>query len=545
MRPILISFIFLSVFVNNSVIAQSNDSTFQNQLPENWFNLDPEEDSILGVSTEKAYRTILKDKKSKTVIVAVIDSGVDVEHEDLSESIWVNEDEIANNGVDDDNNGYIDDINGWNFIGNPNGENIEGDSYELTREYTRLMKIFDAEDSLKMRRKNKEQYAYYRDLKKQFNKQKVKAEEEYQQFASFFRNFTLTKEILSNYTQTDSLTLEVLEKVDSTTTDEQILQLSAFYRSLLENNVNDDQITEWKEHLEKQLNFAYNTDYDPRELVGDDYSNVNEKYYGNNNVEGPDASHGTHVAGIIAATRNNKIGINGIADNVKIMSVRAVPDGDERDKDIANAIYYAVNNGAQIINMSFGKSYSPQKEAVDKAVKYAEEKGVLIIHAAGNSSKNIDEKNNFPTKNFLGEKESSKLWIEVGASDSGIDHKFVGSFSNYGKTTVNIFAPGCQITSTTPNNNYEAFDGTSMASPVTAGVAALLMSYYPELTAQQVKDILLKSSKKYQNLKVIKPTTNPEKQEEILFSELSDTGAIVNAFEAVKMAESMNIEGNN
>lgn len=544
MRSILISFTLLSILAFSSANAQSNDSTIQPQLPKNWFNLDPEEDSVLGISTEKAYRTILKNKKSSTVVVAVIDSGIDIEHEDLISSVWINTDEIAGNGIDDDKNGYIDDVNGWNFIGNPNGENIEGDSYELTREYTRLMKIFENEDSLKQRKKNKEEYAYYRKLEKQFNKQKAKSEEEYQEFSIFYRNYKYTKEILLNYTQTDSLTLEILEKIDSTA-DEQILQIRAFYYNLLENNVNDEQVAQWQEHLEKQLNYAYNPDFDPRELVGDNYDDINEKYYGNNNVEGPDASHGTHVAGIIAATRNNDLGINGIADNVKIMSIRAVPDGDERDKDIANAIYYAVDNGAQIINMSFGKSYSPQKAAVDKAVKYAERNGVLIIHAAGNSSKDIDVKDNFPSKKFIDNKNSSQLWIEVGASDSGIDNKFVGSFSNYGKATVNVFAPGCQITSTTPDNNYEAFDGTSMASPVTAGVAALLLSYYPELSTIQVKDILLKSAKKYQYLKVIKPTTNEEKQEEILFSELSISGAIVNAYEAVKMAETMKIEGNN
>ena len=545
MRSFLITFAFLSGLLS-PLIAQESDSIIAEvTIPENWFNLDPEEDSILGVSTERAYREILKNKESKNVIVAVIDSGVDVEHEDLDGSIWTNEDEIAGNGIDDDGNGYIDDIHGWNFLGNPDGENIESDSYELTREYARLMVIYEGEDSLKKRRKNKEEYAYYSKLKKQFLKQKEEAEGEYQQFSIFKRNYTFATQILKQYMQSDTLTIELLSELDEDTADAQLIEIRNFYVGLLEHGITDDQIVEWENHLERQLNYAFNTDFDPRGLVGDDYLNMDEKIYGNNDVEGPDASHGTHVAGIIAANRNNNLGIKGVADNVSIMSIRAVPDGDERDKDIANAIYYAVDNGAQIINMSFGKSYSPQKEAVDKAVKYAEEKGVLLVHAAGNSSKNIDKKDNFPTKNFLDTNSTAKLWIEVGASDTGINDKFVGSFSNYGKTNVNVFAPGCEIKSTTPNNEYKSFDGTSMASPVTAGVAALLMSYYPQLEVAQVKEILLNSAKRYENLEVTLPSTNEEKNEKVLFSELSTTSGIINAYEAVKMAESMIIERQN
>jgi cell wall-associated protease len=266
--------------------------------------------------------------------------------------------------------------------------------------------------------------------------------------------------------------------------------------------------------------------------VGDNYSNLFEKGYGNNDVKGPDPLHGTHVAGIIAADRKNSVGIKGIADNVKIMVLRAVPNGDERDKDIANAIIYAVDNGAKIINMSFGKSFSPEKEVVDKAVKYAEQKGVLLIHAAGNDGDDIDVEKNFPTKKYLNGKEA-KNWIEVGASAWGRNENFVGGFSNYGKKSVSLFAPGVQIYSTTPGNTYKNEDGTSMASPSTAGVAALLMSYFPDLSILQVKDILLKSTRKFDNLKVQKPGS----KDIVPFSELSSSGGLVNAYEAVKMAQ--------
>jgi subtilisin family serine protease len=254
-------------------------------------------------------------------------------------------------------------------------------------------------------------------------------------------------------------------------------------------------------------------------------------------VKGHDASHGTHVSGIIAADRGNALGIQGIADNVKIMAIRAVPDGDERDKDVANAIRYAVDNGAQIINMSFGKSYSPQKFVVDEAIEYAQSKGVLLVHAAGNSNKNIDEKDNFPTSKLSNGK-SAENWLEIGASGAGDGVDLVGSFSNYGKETVDVFAPGVNIYSTTPDNSYESFNGTSMASPATAGVAALLMSYYPQLDAGQVRDIIKQSSRKFDGLKVKKPGT----EELVEFTELSKTGGLLNAFESVKMAESLTID---
>ena len=290
------------------------------------------------------------------------------------------------------------------------------------------------------------------------------------------------------------------------------------------------------DHYRPILEYAYNENFDSRKVIGDNYSNVNEKNYGNNDVEGPDPSHGTHVAGIIAADRRNELGIKGIADNVRIMSVRTVPNGDERDKDVANAIRYAVDNGAKVINMSFGKSYSPQKEAVDRAVKYAEQKNVLLIHAAGNDGDDIDTEKNYPSRFYLDGKEA-KNWMEIGASAWGTDENFVGSFSNYGKKTVDFFAPGVEIYSTTPNNTYQNFDGTSMASPCTTGVAALLMSYFPEFTAIQIKDILRKSTRKFDGLEVQRPGGKGN----VKFDQLSNTGGLVNAYEAVKLAQSLKI----
>ncbi len=508
------------------------------QIPTDWFLRDPEQDSLQGVSAERAYQTLLKDQPSKTVLVAVIDSGIDIDHEDLKSVIWTNEKEIPDNGVDDDKNGYIDDVHGWNFIGGKNG-NVDADTYELTREVIRMTKKFEAADSIKARKKSKAEYTSYLKLKDKYQKLKTKNEQQYKLYAGMYNYVTASVDTLKKHFKTDKLDPEAVKNL--TTKDPTLLfsksVLSGIYKNMGDNAPIDEYLSQVKEGVDYYsviVKYGYNADFDSRKIVGDNYSNFFEKGYGNNDVKGPDPTHGTHVAGIIAADRKNSIGIKGIADNVKIMVVRAVPNGDERDKDIANAIIYAVDNGAKIINMSFGKSFSPEKEVVDRAVKYAEQRNVLLVHAAGNDGDDIDKEKNFPTKKYLNGKEA-KNWIEVGASAWGSGEDFVGSFSNYGKKTVSLFAPGVQIYSTTPSNTYKNEDGTSMASPSTAGVAALLMSYFPSLSAVEVKDILTKSARKFDNLKVQKPGS----KELVPFSELSSSGGIVNAYEAVKMAKSL------
>lgn len=518
--------------------ANGFSQQLKKETPKNWFLLDPQTDSVQGVSVEKTYQTLLKDQPSKTILVSVIDSGIDIDHEDLKSVIWTNEKEIAGNGLDDDKNGYIDDVHGWNFIGGKNG-NVDADTYELTREYIRLSKKFSSIDTLKLNKKAATEFAGYKKIKDKYLKLKAKNEQQYNLYNGMYTNLTQSIDTLKAKLKTDELTPELVKNFQSS--DVKLLFAKGFLMNLYKNAGEDANISEYMGQLKEGVDYykvivkyGYNQDFNSREIVGDNYSNLFEKGYGNNDVKGPDPTHGTHVAGIIAADRKNELGIKGIADNVKILPIRAVPNGDERDKDIANAIIYAVDNGAKIINMSFGKSFSPEKEAVDKAVKYAERKGVLLIHAAGNDGDNIDVDKNFPTKKYLDGKEA-KNWIEVGASAYGADENFVGDFSNYGKKMVSLFAPGVDVYSTVPNNKYKNESGTSMASPSTAGVAALLWSYFPELSALQVKDILLKSTRKFDNLKVIKPGS----KEEVLFSDLSGTGGLVNAYEAVKMANGM------
>ncbi|MBX2962004.1 MAG: S8 family peptidase [Cyclobacteriaceae bacterium] len=535
----LVLIVLLSISAEKIHAFQSQETLSDStKLPKNWFLLDPETDQMQGVSAERTYATLLKGRPSRTVVVAVIDSGVDIFHEDLKNVIWVNPGEIPDNGIDDDKNGYIDDVYGWNFIGGKEG-NVNEDTYELTREYARLKPKYENIDEKKVPKKSQAEFAYYKDLKSKFEKRSQEANQMYNQYNTIFTNINLGNDTLKSILKIDKVTVAAIDTLKPTSP---IVAFSKNAVSIIFQNFGpdadiDEVLEEFKEAVDYyrvQALYGYNIDFNPRSIVGDNENDLYEKGYGNNDVKGPDAEHGTHVAGIIAADRTNDLGIKGIADNVKIMSVRAVPNGDERDKDVANAIRYAVDNGAHIINMSFGKSYSPQKEAVDKAVKYAESKGVLLVHAAGNDGDDIDVKKNFPSRYFNDGKEA-KNWIEVGASSWGADENFVASFSNYGKKSVDLFSPGVEIYSTIPENGYKNNQGTSMASPAAAGVAAIIMSYFPDLTANQVKEILSQSTRKFDGLKVIAPGG----KEAVDFNKLSRSGGLVNAYEAVKLAMTM------
>ena len=479
-------FIFAGIFFSSITFAQKKNPNF-------WQTLDPKKDKIYGVGSEEAYKT-LGSKASKTVIVAVIDSGVDPNHEDLKEVIWKNEKEIPDNGIDDDKNGYIDDINGWSFLGGKNGD-IDNEASELTRIVQKGNKIFkDVTDASSLNAEDLKAFEEYKKLKDEFAaelKSNERQLEGIQMFEAYLEkvkkqnNGLLNKEAFKNYKPENEGEKELSKNLKR-----------AFALGLKEDYL-QDQLKEGKEHFEPIVMLSkLDADSIRTFIVGDDVNNPNEKYYGNNHVQGPDARHGTHVAGIIAAMRDNNLGMKGIANNVKIMIVRAVPNGDERDKDIANAIYYAVDNGATVINMSFGKYYSPDKKLVDAAVKYAQSKDVLLIHAAGNESKDNDVELSFPSREFL-DGEIASNWIQVGASGYKKGNDIIGSFSNYGKKKVDLFAPGVDVYATVPGSKYESLSGTSMASPSTAGASAIIRSYFPELKAEEVKTVLMKTVEPY------------------------------------------------
>lgn len=519
--------------------------------PNDWYYGDPGSE-FNGISMLKAYNELINDKPSSTVIVAIIDSGIDVEHEDLKENLWVNPGEIPGNGKDDDNNGYIDDIHGWNFIGGPNGKNVGPDTYEATRVYASLKYKYESAIPDKLNKNQKEEYALYLKTKETVETEIEKAKKGLEKFEPLKQRVNSAMDILISKMEGKSLSMMAIESIDSDNNPEVDMAkaITMQYMSIDENitlegikdQINEDISNDMKYYQDK-LDYAYNIDFDPRAtIVKDNYNDPYEKYYGNNDVKGPDSSHGTHVGGIVGAVRNNGIGMDGVAPNVKLMSVRAVPDGDERDKDVANAIRYAVDNGASIINMSFGKGFGTHKELVDEAVKYAASKDVLLIHAAGNSAQNNDIEQNFPHAKYakktgfiFKKRRKASNWIEVGALSYKTEEFSAAPFSNYGAENVDVFAPGMAIYSTMPENEYAQLQGTSMAAPVVAGVAATIRSLYPQLTAVQVKEAIMKSVTPI-NFEVYRPGSKTEK---ISFSKLSVTGGTVNLHSALKHASTM------
>lgn len=509
-----------------------------------WFVKDPTVDQLEGVSSEKA-QTDFALKNSRQIIVAVIDSGVDVQHEDLKNKIWKNPGETgadqsghdkSSNGVDDDKNGYVDDVYGWNFLGSKDGKHIEQETLEVTREALRYdQKIANGETLTDAEKK------YFEGVNSDYDEQVKEAKDWVEELAPFVKKAEVAKKVLKEKIQLEDYSLEKLKAIVST--DAEVLQAKADLIEICDRYRSVERVFRLYQADLDSLQFNLNKEFNPRKLVGDNPNDFTDTNYGNNDVKGPDASHGSHVSGIIGAERKNGIGIDGVAENVKIMVLRAVPNGDERDKDIALAVRYAVNNGAKVINMSFGKKYSPSKAQVDEAFLYAAEKGVLLFHAAGNDAKNNDEMPSYPSRNVLDAAVKNKpsqisTWIEVGASAKTKDMKMVASFSNFGKKDVDLFAPGHQLKSTIPGNEYAVFSGTSMASPTAAGVGALLMSNFEGMTASQAKAILLRQVRLYDGLQVHLPGTQALDLP-VPFSSLSSTGGVIDAYSSIRLAREL------
>jgi subtilisin family serine protease len=480
-----------------------------------WSHLDLKTDTIPGISLHKAYKELVK-PKSKTVIVAVIDSGIDIDHEDLKDNIWVNSGEIPNNGKDDDNNGYIDDVHGWNFLGGADNEQLE---------YVRLVASGDTI------------HPRYTEAKELLAKEYEKTSRDKKQYDEILTQLTESNTAIVDYLNNPNYTKEDVEAVF--TTDWEVLkhariikQSYGFGFDSIEALMKD--LSSALKRFNDRLDYNLNIDYDGRKIVGDNPNDFKDRSYGNGDVRAKNGrTHGTHVSGIIAANRNNGIGMNGVANNVKIMAIRNTPSGDEYDKDVALGVYYAVDNGAKVINMSFGKAFSPHSDWVRDAIAYAAEKDVLIVAAAGNDGKDTDQINYFPNDQINNGTEVSDTFLKVGSNGPRYGSTLAASYSNYGKNTVDVFAPGSQIYSTYPKNTYEFASGTSMASPLVAGVAALIFSQYPNLSAAQVKQILMASGI------VINKKVSLESGRIVPFTELSQSGNIVNAYNALIMAKKL------
>ncbi len=493
----------------------------------NWYN-----GNGPGMETEKAYKK-LKKKKSETVVVAVIDSGIDIEHEDLQGKIWTNSKEIAKNGIDDDKNGYIDDVHGWNFLGNAKGENMNEANLEKTRILRMLAKKYDGVDASTISSSEKDEFALY-------EKVKAEVESELGMYSAYLAQMAALPELIKN---APSVVAKELGKTDYTLdelyewkpTTPELNMYKQIAIGIMKGELSEEKIMEQIDQLEQMVNFNYNVDFIDREIIGDNPDDFNDKKYGNPDVEGPDALHGTHVGGIIGAVRGNGLGGDGVAENVRLMSLRAVPNGDEFDKDIALAIRYAVDNGAKVINMSFGKAYSPHQKEVYEAFQYADSKDVLLVHAAGNDGKDIDKEPNFPTSMYSFQTAKLPLFLTIGASTRMAKEELPATFSNYGVKGVDIFAPGHEIYNSVPQSSYKKLQGTSMAAPMVSGVAALLKSYFPKLSMKEITEVMLKSGKSFKGTQQLLPGS----EEMVDFAKLSVTGNVVNVKNAIKMAKKL------
>ena len=527
---------------STSLLSFSQNNQNNGDLPHGWHLLDKTKDGYNGISMNQAYDFVQsKGLKSNTVLVAVIDSGVDTLHEDLKSILWTNPGEIPGNGIDDDHNGYIDDVHGWNFLGNKSGKNVEKDSYEGARVYHSLKAKYSSSDidTAALQGDSLEEYKMW-----------VKAKQKVEGDGSdngldlmLLKRALITAQksdsILRKALNKDTFTGNMVDTFQATTPAEKAAKgglVYLFRANQMMETTNVEFLEGFGEFVDSEERKAEAKEKAPpeyrKDIVGDNEADINDRYYGNNDIMAGTPFHGTHVSGIIGAVRNNNKGMDGVADNVRIMMVRAVPDGDEHDKDIALAIRYAVDNGAKVINMSFGKDFSPEKKWVDSAVKYAELKGVLLVHAAGNDGKNIDASDNFPNNMLRQWHNEATNWITVGASGDENNGGITASFSNYGKEQVDVFAPGVKIYSSIPGRTtYGNAQGTSMACPVVVGIAAFLLEYFPGLTPQQIVYCIDKSAQAPANT-----VKKPGSDDMVPLSDISKSGGIVNAYEAAKIA---------
>lgn len=531
-----------SVFFFLSVILLLSPLMAQEEMKD-WHQQGADSHFPTGIGSADWYATQTPGK-SRKVIVAVIDCGVDIQHPDLKDNIWINPGEIAGNHKDDDGNGYVDDISGWNFLGGPDGKSVIKEALEVTRIYGKERGMWAHADTLHLKGKKKKEFDQFVEMRSIVETKLANANADIDKVTQMETIVLKSLNAAKDELHGDTLNLEKLENSSN-----EDVQTAAKIIHNVEDQGMEVKSIDWlidvateefksqKEKDEDNINFMYNPDYNARTIIGDTYTDFANRYYGNNIVGGDFSFHGTHVSGIIGAERNNGIGIDGIADNVSLMALKVVPDGDERDKDVANAIRYAVDNGAEVINMSFGKGYSPEKFLVDNAFKYAAKHDVLLVAGAGNESTDVDATSSFPNdtyakKSLFGPRKAKNL-VNVGALSPEGGEQSIAEFSNYGKKNVDVFAPGVYIYSTTPNGEYEYASGTSMASPVVTGVAAMIRSRYPKLSAEQVKDVLIRSARKLP-ANVIQPGT----YDMVSSDQLGVSGA-VDMPAAMKMAAQM------
>ncbi|WP_053002641.1 S8 family serine peptidase [Kordia jejudonensis] len=508
---------------------------------QNWQHSDPSKDTISGISTFLAH-DFLKDKKSKPITIAIIDSRFDITHKDLEDILWINADEIPNNNIDDDNNGYIDDIHGWNFLGNSNGKQV----YRTNGEYTRLIReykpIFDNYKERKIPKRLRNKFDRYKSALEEYDNE-IKIVDENIRYLDSLDELRIKIETkLTSILPKTKLSVKLIDSLSKI--NEKSIEELKILRTLI---AKEDWAKSRRDYEKLKLSFLLNLDSDGRDIIGDKSDNINDTFYGNNKIyidsSGNRHSHAIKTIGVIFAKKNSEIGVTGIIRNeAKAMILPVAPYGDTHDKDIALAIRYAVDNGADIINMSLGKEFSLYEDWVIDAIKYASINDVLIIKSAGNRRFDLDKVLNYPNDAKNHSKEYVDNFLKVGATTNKIDSTLVHNNSSYGKKEVDIFAPGKFVFTTLNDQKYGYRSGTSLSSALVSGIAGLIRSYYPNLTASEVKQIIMESGVSY-DIMVNKPSTS-DKKELVPFSSLSKSGKIVNAYNALLMAEEVSKKKN-
>ena len=418
---------------------------------------------------------------SPSIIVAIVDEGVKYTHPDLAANMWVNPNPSPEFGNQD--------IHGWNFLGNAVGESLRRAGTEPFREYKRLRPRFKDADTSRLTLSAKAEYAYYKQMERAARLDTYIKFTEYQRIRSdAFRICDSLMRLKYGDRETTVADFQRLELADTTG-----LALPLSIAASTPVMFTPDM--PWHEAVEK-IDSEYrlsavrvasldSLNDDPHIKLGnrpDDFRNFR---YGNNLI-GDDPYHGTMVAGVIAACAATA---GELPRPVKILSVRAIPEGDEYDRDVAAAIRYAVDNGAEVVNMSFGKYLSPHRDEVLAAMKYARSKDVLLVMASGNDGVNVDVRPIFPTcRDTKGRRLENQIVVGASTPDGR-----VASFSNYGAENVDLLAPGENVRSTAPEGGYDTAQGTSIAAPIVSGVAAVLRSFYPDLSAREIREILIRT----------------------------------------------------
>lgn len=535
----------------------------------NWQNLSPEKDGIYGADVNGAYDFLKGKKSKKKVTVALIGTGIDVEHEDLQGSLWINPKEKPN-GRDDNKNGKIDDINGWNYLGNAQGEVLEKARTFADREYLRLKDKYsriqhygdkyvvvsdDEKELLEVAPpENKPEFDYFnRVVRKESAIGSKYSSIELMKVSRIYAN-GLTDKLKAKFPDKEHFSYQDFgSMIDRNDTDTLrmlgmtmisvafMIQPQATWDKVLDylNNFQPPLLLKDYQKIEQMNNF------DDRTLIGDDPYKITDTKYGNNILLAENSGEGTSYAGIIGAKRSNDMGLDGIADNVQIMTLRTTPsEGEAYPKDVALAIRYAVDNGADIIQMYASASITPfgeQGDWINDALMYAESKGVLIVQPVASKSIDMDKYPYYPRKEITPAKKLSNM-ITVAASDKK------GSpvpDSNFGIKSLDLYAPGKDIYSCYTGNTYREESGSEVAASTVTGVAALIKSYYPDLTAMQIRDIIINNVTDRSGEEVEKQSLNMDQgnakmiKDLFLFEDLCASSGILNAAKAVEAASKL------